>query len=61
VLGTPNRLAISISGPAPRMTADVLERAVPLLRRAAEDLAGELAVQHHGRGGAFVDRTSGRV
>jgi IclR family acetate operon transcriptional repressor len=45
VLGTPNRLAISISGPAPRMTADVVERAVPLLRQAAEDLASEVAVQ----------------
>ena len=42
VLGAPNRLAVSISGPAPRMTPDLVDRAVPLLRRAAEDLAGEL-------------------
>jgi IclR family acetate operon transcriptional repressor len=49
--GTPNRLAISISGPAPRMTADVVDRVVPLLRRAAEDLADELTVQD-GRGRA---------
>ena len=44
VLGTSNRLAISISGPAPRMTTELVERAAPLLRRAAEDLADELAV-----------------
>jgi IclR family acetate operon transcriptional repressor len=43
VLGTSNRLAISISGPAPRVTAGLVERAVPLLRQAAEDLATELA------------------
>jgi IclR family acetate operon transcriptional repressor len=42
VLGTPNRLAVSISGPAPRMTPGVVERAVPLLHRAAEDLARDL-------------------
>jgi IclR family transcriptional regulator, acetate operon repressor len=42
VLGTPNRLAVSISGPAIRMTDDVIDRAVPLLRRAAADLADEL-------------------
>jgi IclR family acetate operon transcriptional repressor len=44
VLGTSNRLAVSVSGPAPRMTPDVVERAVPLLRQAAEDLADELNV-----------------
>jgi IclR family acetate operon transcriptional repressor len=43
VLGTPNPLAVSVSGPAPRMTADVVEQVVPMLRRAAEDLARELA------------------
>ncbi|MCW2900282.1 MAG: Transcriptional regulator, IclR family [Streptosporangiaceae bacterium] len=43
VLGAPNPLAISVSGPAPRMTPEVVERAVPLLCRTAEDLAGELA------------------
>jgi IclR family transcriptional regulator, acetate operon repressor len=45
VLGTSNRLAVSVSGPAPRMTPDVVERAVPLLRQAAEDLADDLNVQ----------------
>ncbi|WP_309233915.1 IclR family transcriptional regulator [Micromonospora sp. ATA51] len=44
VLGIANRLAVSVSGPAPRMTPDVVERAVPLLRQAAEDLADELSV-----------------
>jgi IclR family transcriptional regulator, acetate operon repressor len=44
VLGTSNRLAVSISGPAPRMTAELIERAVPLLRQAAADLADELNV-----------------
>lgn len=43
VLGTSNRLAVSVSGPAPRMTSDVVERAVPLLRQAATDLADELS------------------
>jgi IclR family acetate operon transcriptional repressor len=42
VLGTLNRLAVSISGPAPRMTPELVERAVPLLREAAADLADEL-------------------
>jgi IclR family acetate operon transcriptional repressor len=43
VIGTPNPLAISVSGPAPRMTPGVIEVAVPLLRQAAEDLASELS------------------
>ncbi|MCW2879676.1 MAG: Transcriptional regulator, IclR family [Sphaerisporangium sp.] len=42
VLGTLNPLAVSVSGPAPRMTAAVVDRAVPLLRQAADDLAREL-------------------
>jgi IclR family acetate operon transcriptional repressor len=42
VLGTSNHLAVSVSGPAPRMTPDVVEKAVPLLRQAAEGLANEL-------------------
>jgi IclR family acetate operon transcriptional repressor len=42
VIGSPNPLAISVSGPAPRMTPSVVETAVPLLRQAAEDLACEL-------------------
>jgi IclR family acetate operon transcriptional repressor len=46
LLGTSNRLAVSVSGPAPRMTPDVVERAVPLLRQAAEDLADVLNVNH---------------
>ncbi|MEU4477903.1 IclR family transcriptional regulator [Micromonospora sp. NPDC023966] len=44
VLGTANRLAVSVSGPAPRMTPDVVEQAVPLLRQAAADLADELSI-----------------
>jgi IclR family acetate operon transcriptional repressor len=38
VPGTANRLAVSVSGPVPRMTHDVVTRAVPLLRVAAEAL-----------------------
>ena len=45
VLGTPERLAVSISGPAPRMTADLVGRAVPLLREAVGQLADELSVR----------------
>ncbi|WP_446215133.1 IclR family transcriptional regulator [Micromonospora sp. IBHARD004] len=55
VLGTSNRLAVSVSGPAPRMTPDVVERAVPLLRQAAEDLADELSVPRT----AAADRVAG--
>lgn len=36
------RLAISVSGPAPRMTDDLVERAVPLLDGAARALAADL-------------------
>jgi IclR family acetate operon transcriptional repressor len=43
VPGTAHRLAVSVSGPAPRMTPALVERAVPLLREAAEDLAVELS------------------
>jgi IclR family acetate operon transcriptional repressor len=50
VLGISNRLAVSVSGPAPRMTPDVVERAVPLLRQAAADLADELSVPRAGDG-----------
>ncbi|GAB3256437.1 IclR family transcriptional regulator [Kineosporia babensis] len=35
-------LAISLSGPAPRMSDELLTRALPLLRRSAQTLAGEL-------------------
>lgn len=38
----PARLALSISGPATRMTDQLIERAVPLLTRAQKDLAREL-------------------
>ena len=41
------RMAVSVSGPAPRMTPQLIERAVPLLHDAARALAAEL-----------VDRTS---
>jgi IclR family acetate operon transcriptional repressor len=41
--GTPSRLAISISGPATRMTQDVIDRALPLLTAAGTSLADELA------------------
>ena len=41
--GMPSRLAISISGPATRMTQDVVERALPLLTAAGTSLADELA------------------
>jgi IclR family transcriptional regulator, acetate operon repressor len=40
---TDPRLALSVSGPAPRMTEDVIERAVPLLQRTARSLAATLA------------------
>ncbi|HEX5994789.1 MAG TPA: IclR family transcriptional regulator [Jiangellales bacterium] len=55
VLGTSNRLAVSVSGPAPRMTPDVVERAVPLLRQAVEDLADDLNVDRS----PDVDRVAG--
>ncbi len=38
-----SRIAFSISGPAPRMTQDLIDRAVPLLVNAAEDLSAELS------------------
>jgi IclR family acetate operon transcriptional repressor len=42
VPGMPTPLAISVSGPVPRMTSHLIEYAVPLLRQAADELAGEL-------------------
>ena len=39
----PARLAISLSGPAVRMTEDLVARAVPLLREAGTSLARDLA------------------
>jgi IclR family acetate operon transcriptional repressor len=40
---TPVRLAISLSGPANRMTDELLHRAVPLLTEAARGLSADLA------------------
>jgi IclR family acetate operon transcriptional repressor len=45
VLGGPSAFALSISGPAVRLTDELVERAVPLLRSAAEDLATDLAAE----------------
>ena len=42
VPGVPVRLALSVSGPAPRMTAALVERAVPVLREVAAALARDL-------------------
>jgi IclR family acetate operon transcriptional repressor len=43
VPATEPRLAVSVSGPAPRMTDDVVSRAVPLLQRTAASLARVIA------------------
>jgi IclR family acetate operon transcriptional repressor len=43
VPGGPARLAISLSGPAVRMTEDLVERAVPLIREAGAALARDLS------------------
>jgi IclR family acetate operon transcriptional repressor len=43
VHGATSRMAVSVSGPAGRMTAELVERAIPLLTEAGEALAGELA------------------
>ena len=43
VPGSTIRLAMSVSGPAPRMSDAVLVHAVPLLQEAARSLAGELS------------------
>ena len=43
VRGPLGTLAVSVSGPAPRMTADLVARAVPLLRESGDRLALELA------------------
>ena len=39
---TPTRLAISVSGPAGRMTEELVGRAVPLLTRAGRELSADL-------------------
>jgi IclR family acetate operon transcriptional repressor len=40
----PRAMALSLSGPAPRMTDEVVAKAAPMLRQAAERIAAELAV-----------------
>src|SRR5215212_6984188 len=42
VRGALTPLGISVSGPAPRMTEELVERAVPLLRQTGERLASEI-------------------
>ena len=42
----PSRIAMSVSGPAARMTEQLVERAVPLLTGAAAALAKDLASGH---------------
>lgn len=39
----PSPIALSISGPAPRMTPELVERSVPLLKQAARSLSEDLA------------------
>jgi IclR family transcriptional regulator, acetate operon repressor len=41
--GAPSRMAVSVSGPATRMTPALVDRAVPLLTEAGRVLAAELA------------------
>ena len=43
VRGALGQVGISVSGPAPRMTTELVERAVPLLQDAGERLSSELA------------------
>jgi IclR family acetate operon transcriptional repressor len=43
VPGRTSRVAMSLSGPSPRMDTDALERAVPLLMTAAQAMAADLA------------------
>lgn len=47
VAGAPSPTAISVSGPSFRLTPDVVQRAVPLLRKAADGLAADLASRQH--------------
>jgi IclR family transcriptional regulator, acetate operon repressor len=39
----PSRLAISVSGPAARMTNELVRRAVPLLKEACAGLSADLS------------------
>jgi IclR family acetate operon transcriptional repressor len=43
IVGASSRMAVSISGPAGRMTAELVERAIPLLGEASRVLSAELA------------------
>jgi IclR family acetate operon transcriptional repressor len=43
VPGGPGSYAISVSGPTARMTPELVDRAVPLLRTAAEELSADLS------------------
>jgi IclR family transcriptional regulator, acetate operon repressor len=43
VLGAPARIAMSISGPAPRMSDTAVERAVPVLLATAQALSADLS------------------
>lgn len=45
VLGAPSSFAISVSGPAARMNAELVARAIPLLQSGAADLAADLAAE----------------
>ena len=40
-------MAVSVSGPLTRMTDDLVSRAVPLLQKAADRLASDLADARH--------------
>jgi IclR family acetate operon transcriptional repressor len=43
VQGALGTLGISVSGPAPRMTSELVDRAIPLLRSAGERFSAEIA------------------
>ncbi len=43
VVGGPSSYAISVSGPTARMTAELVDRAVPLMRTAAKELSSDLS------------------
>jgi IclR family acetate operon transcriptional repressor len=43
VLGGPSSYAISVSGPTARMTAELVDRAVPIMRTAAKELSSDLS------------------
>jgi IclR family transcriptional regulator, acetate operon repressor len=45
VAGGPSAIAISVSGPTARMTPELIERAVPLLHKAATGLTADLSAE----------------